>query len=92
MGGNTWNYLMDPLSLTGWQQRQDSKKATEEMIAANQSAQAKVQETQKTATTQAAAAQSERRKRMLSGSQTIFTSPLGVGSTASVARKILLGQ
>lgn len=70
-------------------QRVDSKKLIEAAQAENRAAIQSVKDAQTTSSTNAA---ESIRKRVGSMSQTIYTSPLGIGGQASVARKTLLGQ
>lgn len=66
-----------------------AKNAQRDQVEANAKAIADVQAAQDTASNQAIASVQKRRATM---TQTTFTNPLGIGDTASVARKTLLGQ
>jgi hypothetical protein len=68
-----------------------SKRAQEDAMAANAKAIADAKLAQESAGEQASS-QIAARKRAMSRSRTIFTSPLGLGLTADTARKTLLGQ
>lgn len=69
-----------------------SEAVASDIAGANVAAVAEVQAAKEGAAAQAKAAISERRRRVTSGSQTVYTSPLGLSGGASLARKSLLGQ
>lgn len=73
------------------QQTKEIKKATENVAQQNAAAIQSAKDAQASASSQAQAAM-ESRKRAMAGSQTIFTSPLGIAGSATTARKTLLGQ
>lgn len=64
--------------------------AQEELKAKDAAAKADVEKAQVTATSQAQASLTKK-KRAVARSESIYTSPLGIGGTADVARKTLLG-
>lgn len=79
----------------GVSQAQTSKaavKSVESAIAKQDEAANQLKAEQEVASQQATAAISERRKRILKGSQSIYSSPLGIAGQATTAKKVLLGQ
>ena len=64
--------------------------AQDDIVARDAAAKADVKQARDTATKQAQATVTQK-KRAIARSQTIYTSPLGIGGTADVARKTLLG-
>lgn len=74
------------------EQTKSLKSAMNQATEQNQAAIQEVKDAQANASNQATAAIETRRRRAQSGSQTIFTSPLGISGSAAVARKTLLGQ
>ena len=73
-------------------QRKEAKSAAAAADQRQQAAQKKLRQAQETASAQASARVEQQKRRARSGGQTIYTSPLGIGGTASVARKKLLGE
>jgi len=71
--------------------QKETKKATEAAIARQDEAAANLKAEEQAAAAQAEAKVAERRKRVLSGSKSIYTSPLGLAGQAQVAKKTLLG-
>jgi hypothetical protein len=84
---------------SGAKSRSAAKKAadasiqrTDAAVARQDAAAAELAQAQETASSQAQARVSKRRKRATAGGRSIYTSPLGLGGTAQVARKSLLGE
>lgn len=80
-------------SIANTQQQAKSSKSAANAAAA-QSAQAisDLKSSQAAASSQAQAVISQKQRRVKAASQSIYTNPLGIGGTANVARKYLLGQ
>lgn len=70
----------------------DLKKSASSQAAEAAKQAAGLKNAQAVASSQAQAALAQKQRRMLSGSQTIYTSPLGASGLASTVRKVLLGQ
>jgi hypothetical protein len=107
MGGSTFATLFDAFNITGIDSTRSTfsrpfshstspQEATREAASATArkeaTAQKAAREAQATASSQAQAAAAQKMRRIKSQSQTIFTSPLGIGGMAQTARKTLLGQ
>jgi hypothetical protein len=76
----------------GQQARKDAKSAAADADARAKAAANELKESQAAASSNAQKALEERRKRQIAGSQSVYTSPLGIAGSADVARKVLLGQ
>uniref|UniRef100_A0A6M3K6U6 Uncharacterized protein n=1 Tax=viral metagenome TaxID=1070528 RepID=A0A6M3K6U6_9ZZZZ len=72
-------------------QAKQAQASQEALVARETAAKEEVKQAQATATAQAKGVVTEKR-RAIARSQTIYTSPLGIGGTADVSRKVLLGQ
>jgi hypothetical protein len=73
-------------------QKTASKKAADAAQQQNAAAVQSVKDAQGSASTTAQSTLADVTKRVRQSSQTIFTSPLGIGGQASTAKKVLLGQ
>lgn len=72
--------------------RKSAKSQAEAQISREKAAAEKLQLAQSTASSQAQARISQRKRAIAAGGRTIRTNPLGIGGTASVAKKKLLGE
>jgi len=73
-------------------QSKDAKSAAAQADARAKAAAAELKGSQDAAASQAAESLRARKAAQIAGSQSVYTSPLGIGGTAEVNRKTLLGQ
>jgi len=78
--------------ITGQTATKAMKEAAESADIRAKQAAKEMADAQSSAASQAQEAINERRRRAISGSQSIYTSPLGISGTANISRKYLLGQ
>lgn len=74
------------------QSRKAAKSSAEGAVQRQQKAATALKEAEEGASAQAQARITERKRRVTSGSKSIYTSPLGIAGEANLARKTLLGQ